>query len=103
MNRKPNFSLCFIENKDGKEQIHQNISLLFVLSGRVKVTIQDNMYTLGKEDVLAVNSNYRYRWTWQESGILLLVYLDYFHLLGFTGNRLPFFSATVLWIRGISI
>ncbi|MBS5521910.1 MAG: helix-turn-helix domain-containing protein [Clostridiales bacterium] len=91
MNRKPNFSLCFIENKDGKEQIHQNISLLFVLSGRVKVTIQDNMYTLGKEDVLAVNSNYRYRWTWQESGILLLVYLDYFHLLGFTGNRLPFF------------
>ncbi|SEA38161.1 Beta-xylosidase [Pseudobutyrivibrio sp. ACV-2] len=75
------FNIIHESNSEPREQhYHQNIDMLYVLSGSVDVVIDDKIYNLKKEDMILINSNKRHKF--ENSGNLLAIRfaIDYYLL-----------------------
>ncbi len=55
--RKKKLLLEVLENKEEKEHFHQDIELLYVLSGELDIYIDDQKTSLYRDDVFIVNTN----------------------------------------------
>ena len=58
--RKKKLLLEVLENKEEKEHFHQDIELLYVLSGELDIYIDDQKTSLYRDDVFIVNANKRH-------------------------------------------
>ena len=54
------FTIQFAENISQQEHMHQDVELIFVIDGRVRVSMLEKQFDLGEEDVMVVNSNHRH-------------------------------------------
>lgn len=75
------FNIIHETNSEPREQhYHQNLDMLYVLSGSVDVVIDDKIYNLEKEDMILINSNKRHKF--ENSGNLLAIRfaIDYYLL-----------------------
>lgn len=60
-----------------KQHFHPEIEVLFVIEGEMKVTIQDSVSRLGKEDVVLVNSGIMHKLESTEDTIICVVKFPY--------------------------
>ena len=66
------FNIIHENNSEPREQhYHQNLDMLYVLSGSVDVVIDDKEYHLKEEDMILINSNKRHKF--ENSGNLLAI------------------------------
>lgn len=75
------FNIIHETNNEPREQhYHQNLDMLYVLSGSVDVVIDDKEYHLKEEDMILINSNKRHKF--ENSGNLLAIRfaIDYYLL-----------------------
>lgn len=75
------FNIIHENNSEPREQhYHQNLDMLYVLSGSVDVVIDDKEYHLKEEDMILINSNKRHKF--ENSGNLLAIRfaIDYYLL-----------------------
>ncbi len=75
------FNIIHETNSEPREQhYHQNLDLLYVLSGTVDVVIDDKTFNMQKDDVILINSNKMHKF--ENSGNLLAIRfaIDYYLL-----------------------
>lgn len=58
---KEKFKLEIWDREEESEHFHQDIELLFVLDGKLDVTVGDEVIHMGSEDLLVVNANKHHR------------------------------------------
>lgn len=81
------FNIIHETNSEPREQhYHQNLDLLYVLSGSVDVVIDDRVFQLKPEDMILINSNKRHKF--ENSGNLLAIRfeIDYYLLSQTVGS-----------------
>ena len=64
MNQSGNqeYYIEFKINQSEPEHFHQNIELLYVMSGKIKLDVLEQKYELNSDDFAVVNSNHRHAW-----------------------------------------
>ena len=58
--RREKLRLEILENREEKEHFHQDIELIYVLSGKLELNIDGQKTEMSAEDVLMVNANKRH-------------------------------------------
>ena len=58
--RREKLKLDVFENREEKEHLHQDIELLYILSGRMEVELEGQKFGMTAEDVLVINAGRRH-------------------------------------------
>ena len=85
------FTIQFAENISQQEHMHQDVELIFVIDGRVRVSMLEKQFDLGEEDVMVVNSNHRHGIYSLGNSHVCLIRLNYFALLKYQDKKILFF------------
>lgn len=72
--KREDFTLSIESTVSDRVHFHQDIELLFVLEGNVKVALENKEIYLGKEDIYVINSNARH--SLEANGDVLLIRLQ---------------------------
>lgn len=72
--KREDFTLSIESTVSDRMHFHQDIELLFVLEGNVKVILENKEICLGKEDIYVINSNARH--SLETNGDVLLIRLQ---------------------------
>ena len=58
--RREKLRLEILENREEKEHFHQDIELIYLLSGKIELNIDGQKTEMTAEDVLMINANKRH-------------------------------------------
>lgn len=73
----PGIEVQLLEQHQEKVQFHPEIEILYGVSGNSKVRVQEKEYTLGKNDIILVNSNFAHSVTVEEEAVLCKIIISY--------------------------
>ncbi len=76
-----------IGSVEEKEHSHQEIEILYVLYGEVKLRLGDEKYTLGENDIILVNSAKRHSFSAGEKSLCCRIYIDYGFIVRSSGSH----------------
>ena len=88
---KQEFKIYFKRGMMEKEHIHQDIELVYVMEGCVRMHVLGKSFDLKGEDTIVINSNHRHSWTELEPSHLCVIHFDYSMLLTHMDRKIIFF------------
>ena len=90
-NRKQEFELYFKQGTMEREHMHQDVELVYVMEGLVRMHVLGKSFDLKSADVVVINSNHRHSWTELEPSHLCVIHFDYSMLLEHMDQKILFF------------
>ncbi|HHV11149.1 MAG TPA: cupin domain-containing protein [Clostridiales bacterium] len=81
---------CYTNESEGNH-IHPYVEIVYLLEGTVDFSIEGSVSTMYAGDIIAVNSNRRHGWSFQEKSLLCTVWIDYEMLTEYLGQDILLF------------
>lgn len=88
--REEDFSIQFWNGGQEAEHMHQEVEFLFVIDGKVTVTLLEKRFVLEAEDMLVINSNHRHGLA-AGAAHVCMIHFNYSMLLNYQDRKLVFF------------
>jgi hypothetical protein len=85
------FNFALMQDVKEEEHLHSELEIIYVLEGTVEVKIREKSYSLGKEDVIVVNSSMAHSVHGSKGSILCDIKYDYRLLVFIVKNPSSFF------------
>ena len=94
--RKQEFEIYFKKGMMEREHMHQDVELVYVMEGRVRIQVLGKYFDLKSEDTIVINSNHRHSWSELEPSYLCIIHFNYSMLLEHMDKQ-P--ELTVTWFQ----
>ena len=91
IHHKQEFEICFKKGMAEREHMHQNVELIYVMEGCIRVYVLGKCFDLKSDDTIVINSNHRHSWAELEPSHLCVIRFDYSMLLDNMDKKLIFF------------
>ncbi len=88
---KQEFEIYFKKGMMEREHMHQDVELVYVMEGRVRIQVLGKYFDLKSEDTIVINSNHRHSWSELEPSYLCIIHFNYSMLLEHMDKKLLFF------------
>lgn len=89
--REEEFSIYFWSGNIEEEHMHQDVELIFVIDGKLTVSMLEKRFVLQEEDVLVINSNHRHGFVAAGHAHVCVIHFNYTMLLEYQNTKLVFF------------
>lgn len=89
--REEDFSIQFWNGGREAEHMHQDVEFLFVIDGKLTVSMLEKRFVMGPEDMLVINSNHRHGLCADGPVHVCIIHFNYSMLLNYQDQKLLFF------------
>lgn len=90
-----------LSNMQETPHSHKNIELLYVLMGRVDITVNGECFSANPKDIVLINSEEIHAWKEYGNALLCRMYIDYFELKQVIKTENVFFACNSITNPGI--
>ena len=101
--RKQEFEIYFKKGMMEREHMHQDVELVYVMEGRVRIQVLGKYFDLKSEDTIVINSNHRHSWSELEPSYLCIIHFTIPCCWSIWTKSFCFFIATALFKAAITM